>query len=687
MPIIKDEIDYIDPDSKEVVYKSGRKTPLSEKAAFSLFSSPSQKQVREGVKGVELEASEATKRLTGSPALNTFVKNLTDNVFTRFATDYALDPAIAMGAAFRKGEGQEEKGIFGRAYENYIAQRMGRRDAREIMDRESPTAAALGQIGALGLDIATPLPKAISSSPLRTGAAFGFAGSDRSLLEDPAQVAKSTAVGGGIGYVAGKAVGGLQRVAGERRALRAYREAEVAQKEAQELAKKGLPKLTAEEKKAYDSYVAQRNKALGRLDKEIGPYKVSKEGLDVDRFLAEEVGVSAQAGTREANEAVNFLGTIEASLPEKLATRDVQRMYEAIDGRIAQSASELETSILERFKQHITEVLPEAAATQRIADKYGLQLEKNTVRSIEQYVDSLPGNIKQHIDGMGGSVSTKSLKQSLVESVKEQFAALTPYQMREVVLSGDAKFINQALENNELFQYLTEDFVTMQGRPVSVPGRQESKVRLLGLLDAVEADTAKVMDRVSPKAYGEAFSTKEKIGSTLANASGVQSPVTGKMGTNISISRTPVQVPQLGQKPEVGRMAERFETQPLRFGKRSTQGAGLYGLGKFLGVPGLGKIGLAAKGGAAAMEGVLRGLTSPGAMAERMRNMASRDLVKVVVSEISSYPSYQNGVLTDPNDRRLAVANIEQNPYMQLQDKAMVQTYINRGKSLEKFED
>lgn len=687
MPIIKDEIDYIDPDSKEVVYKSGRKTPLSEKAAFSLFSSPSQKQTREGVKGVELEASEATKRLTGSPALNTFVKNLTDNVFTRFATDYALDPAIAMGAAFRKGEGQEEKGIFGRAYENYIAQRMGRRDAREIMDRESPTAAALGQIGALGLDIATPLPKAISSSPLRTGAAFGFAGSDRSLLEDPAQVAKSTAIGGGIGYVAGKAVGGLQRVAGERRALRAYREAEVAQKEAQELAKKGLPKLTAEEKKAYDSYVAQRNKALGRLDKEIGPYKVSKEGLDVDRFLAEEVGVSAQAGTREANEAVNFLGTIEASLPEKLATRDVQRMYEAIDGRIAQSASELETSILERFKQHITEVLPEAAATQRIADKYGLQLEKNTVRSIEQYVDSLPGNIKQHIDGMGGSVSTKSLKESLVESVKEQFAALTPYQMREVVLSGDAKFINQALENNELFQYLTEDFVTMQGRPVSIPGRQESKVRLLGLLDAVEADTAKVMDRVSPRAYGEAFSTQEKIGSTLANASGVQSPVTGKMGTNISISRTPVQVPQLGQKPEVGRMAERFETQPLRFGKRSTQGAGLYGLGKFLGVPGLGKIGLAAKGGAAAMEGVLRGLTSPGAMAERMRNMASRDLVKVVVSEISSYPSYQNGVLTDPNDRRLAVANIEQNPYMQLQDKAMVQTYINRGKSLEKFEE
>jgi len=82
----------------------------------------------------------------------------------------------------------------------------------------------------------------------------------------------------------------------------------------------------------------------------------------------------------------------------------------------------------------------------------------------------------------------------------------------------------------------------------------------------------------------------------------------------------------------------------------------------------------------------VHGFTSPSALGRMVRTgteYASRGIYRDVEEMASRYPSYHDGILDDPMERRSLVREIENNQEISLEQKAIVQSKINRGKPIE----
>jgi hypothetical protein len=677
MAVIQDEIDLIDPETKTIHYKSGKVVPLSEEASFNLFAKPSQRQVREGVKESELKTHEEIGNLTGSKGVNTFLKNLSDNVFTRFGTDYITDPLAAGFGAISTREGQEDQNFFQRLGENYSSQRMGRRDARKIIDEDSPRAALAGKVGAVGIDLATPMGR-IGRSPTAVGALFGAGSSDRSLFEDPGQVLKGAAGGAALGYGVGKVGGALERVASERRALRQF------------------PEVEREAQKAYQqrlqNFRSTVKEKLGAAQKDLGKFGISKEAMDIDNFIAREIGVSALAGTKEGAEFEKFLKTLEGNLPETLQANDLQRLYEAIEVRAA-AASEGSQPLYQSLKQHLVEKLPIGAAQNKVMGKIFPRVEKEASKVIEQAFETLPKNVIKELEIEFGNGAVQKMKDSLKSDLAQTFSQMTPDEFMNALNQGSGDWVTNILNNNPTYQGMSSlpSYKISQNYPGQPPEFAasirnsfpsaifEAETRMQQLPAQIQQKIENILRKNANEAFILTADTQRKVSSRLSNATGVQNPFTSAAPTNLPVG--PYVAPQA---PQVGRMAERFETTPLGVSRAGSDAFNVTALGKLFGVPKIGAAVAAGKGLKVGLEGMLRGLTSPGAMGNFARTSAQQGGLKFVVERISSsYPSYEKGVLKDPQDRKMAVSEIEIDSDLGIEDKAQLQAYINRGKNLE----
>ena len=54
-------------------------------------------------------------------------------------------------------------------------------------------------------------------------------------------------------------------------------------------------------------------------------------------------------------------------------------------------------------------------------------------------------------------------------------------------------------------------------------------------------------------------------------------------------------------------------------------------------------------------------------------------LTSYMTAKAKYFPSFRDGILDDPNDRRMFSRQIEDDPSLSLEDKAMMQTKVNRG--------
>jgi hypothetical protein len=79
----------------------------------------------------------------------------------------------------------------------------------------------------------------------------------------------------------------------------------------------------------------------------------------------------------------------------------------------------------------------------------------------------------------------------------------------------------------------------------------------------------------------------------------------------------------------------------------------------------------------------LKGLTSPTAAGAMARMTFRQGGIQAIVSWAQQYPSYHDGVLENPQERRSLTREIEDDPDMPLEQKAIIQSKVNRGKPLE----
>jgi len=78
----------------------------------------------------------------------------------------------------------------------------------------------------------------------------------------------------------------------------------------------------------------------------------------------------------------------------------------------------------------------------------------------------------------------------------------------------------------------------------------------------------------------------------------------------------------------------------------------------------------------------LKGLTSPTAAGEVSRMSFQQGGIQAIVALASKYPSFHDGVLEDPQERRSLTKEIENDQEIPLEQKAIIQSQINRGKPI-----
>jgi hypothetical protein len=78
----------------------------------------------------------------------------------------------------------------------------------------------------------------------------------------------------------------------------------------------------------------------------------------------------------------------------------------------------------------------------------------------------------------------------------------------------------------------------------------------------------------------------------------------------------------------------------------------------------------------------MKGLTSPTGAGKAARASFKALGVEAIAQLASKYPSYHDGILQNPQERRSLTKEIEDDPEMTLEEKAINQSKVNRGRSL-----
>lgn len=688
MAVAQSEVKRIDRKNKTVEFEDGLIAPLPDDLAFDLLGSKAAHEKKKGFAEAVGDVQSLTENLPGGASIGAGASAFGEtSIFPKLATNF-VDYVGETIPSIKAGEGQEGMGFFERLGENVSAIRAGRREGKQKIAQENPIASTVGTVAGIGADLAMPLPKFLPKGHIPQGAALGAlysAGSDKNILEDPLGVAKEigtgTALGAGIGAVGSR----LEKVAQDRGALRKYPEL--------------LQKHQEATTKAEKQFITEMARKLDTIQTELRGAGIAKEALAMDEFINREIGSSAIAGTPQATSLTKFFESLEKSAPEHLTANEVKNLFTTLEARMATAAAE-EVPVLNAFRQHLVDTLPMGAANSAVKYKYGTRILNSFEKEVDTAVNSFLSDKKmiQDLKKFVGNQPIDGLAADIKRFVKGGYEKLTPAEFMKDVSSGNLQDrMMWYFDNNQKITELTSKIESTLDnlqkvapianlRSPEIQNLVKARDQLYKMRGALQQNVEKSIQSNALAAQIYEKDVAHKVGSKISNAVGV--PTTP--------NRAPTNArPVLGAAPappQVGKTAEFFETPNFyrtnlgRLGKAAKSGPGALGIGALgyaLGAP---KIATAAGVGAigGGLMAGLRGATSPTALGAYARAGIQRGGIRMVVESIADrYPSYRNGVLTDPQDRRAAAAEVEQDQDLSLEDKAVLQAKINRGINLE----
>lgn len=500
---------------------------------------------------------------------------------------------------------------------------------------------------------------------------------------------------------------------------------------------KELPRLQEEAQKEYSRNVLQR---VDKIEKSFPKgSRIASDELDVIGFVQEKLEKSALAGSSEAAQANKILRSLFPS-GETLTAKELASRYKAIEGAIQRSNPEVK-NILNEFKTHLGEKIPNILsnnmAYERVIPSFSKQLVKDiesvfkkfpqnmTVRSGKEIEKASKANLKKYIDNLTPSQFVEKIKngefrQELMDNlffeggkslVNAQGKVIGKVNVPEYVKVVEDMFRNKldhALARAELKMIAVEtDAATRLGSNVK---------RTQGIAEPVPVPESPMQPSpvASPSLPGELPPV-----APFNLPPPVQSPLIPSAPTKPTLSPMPIppaSAPVLPPRPNPMQnrpnlpprpnllpepvapppqtfnptaepslspaqgMAERagdFLEKPLLTGGKGIADNPLVKLGglKYL----LGKAALPAE---AAYLGA-KGLTSPSAAGEVARMTFKQAGIGAIEQWAQKYPSYHDGILENPQDRRSLTKEIENSSDIPLEQKAIMQSKINRGKPLQ----
>jgi hypothetical protein len=125
------------------------------------------------------------------------------------------------------------------------------------------------------------------------------------------------------------------------------------------------------------------------------------------------------------------------------------------------------------------------------------------------------------------------------------------------------------------------------------------------------------------------------------------------------------------------RLGDFFE-KPLLQGKGNMNNLLKLGALKYA----LGSAAVPLEAGAAAAYGAGKLLTAPGQVGQAARLSFKTAGIEAIQAMAEKYPSYHDGILENPQERRSLTKEIENDSEIPIEQKAIIQSKVNRGKSI-----
>lgn len=496
------------------------------------------------------------------------------------------------------------------------------------------------------------------------------------------------------------------KASAEQETKRLSDEFKLAQTQYQESLKK-LPELQKQAQAEYSSNVVKNASEIERNFPKSS--KISSEQLGVNDFIEEGINKTGLGGSTESRQAARVLKSIFPE-GEFLGGRELSKRYKALEDAIQRSSPEVQ-KVLNNFKQHLGQKLPtileDSIAYSKILPlmKRGLESDIKTIMS-ELNLGKEAGTVARYADTNMRTL----LKHELVP----------------------ANFV-QKLQNGELAGEIANKILTVEDFLIDLPESSRKFMQKQGTLSILMKDaeqkhayfvrelTEQLQNRLARyeiKAMESARNSSKKLGKDVKNTYGLAEPVAppqpptspnpvapppipGELPpvppTQLPPPVAPPQAPPLPGKPSLmadpmAPIPQAMPTLPQAQGfaertgdlleKPLLGGSGainnpLVKLGglKYL----LGKAALPAE---AAYLG-MKGLTSPTAGGEVARLSFKQGGLKAIEMWAQKYPSYHNGILENPQERRSLTKEIEDDSEIPLEQKAVIQSKINRGRPLQ----
>lgn len=477
---------------------------------------------------------------------------------------------------------------------------------------------------------------------------------------------------------------------------------EVAQSEYKE-ALKNVPVRQREAQKAisdkaskyYDSIVEQLPENT----------TINTSQLNPTKFIDENVRVSAIGATKEGKEVSRVIESLFRE-GEEITGKEMANRLRILDEIIETSSRDVKIP-LDQFKRSIGVSLRDVIADNVIYSEMSpilLQSIKSDIRS--SFHDFNPHPFL-------GQKKSELLK-TVQKNAEDAIAGMNPNEFISKLRSGtlSSELINKTVPKE---MFVRESFgVPGEKGSVSLtnlPVFRETNKQYQNLINSLAENIENSLSNAEVKAFQAASKVKRNTSRRFREAYGIAEDVKPPLAPQSpdmpmaplpperqalppkpvpegfpsppqQKSFTPEAVPSLSPAQGIVERGADFLERPM---SELLKGKGPFNTGTLGKLAGLKYLAGAKTAPFIGAYGAAKALTSPGMGGQYLRGGIQRGGIGAIVQTISTYPSYENGVLRDPKDRTFAVSEIEQDPDLGITEKAMLQTYINRGKSLEKL--
>jgi len=504
--------------------------------------------------------------------------------------------------------------------------------------------------------------------------------------------------------------------AAEQETKRLNDEYQLAQKQYQE-SLKDLPRLQREAQAEYGRNVVRNVEEIQKVFPKDA--RIVGKQIGVQDFIDESINSTGLAGSREGSQASRILKSLFPE-GEFLTARELSKRYQAIEDAIQRASPEVQ-GVLNQFKNHLGQKLPVILEDTIAHSKIMPSLLKKLEKDVASVIHEIPFG--------KGEETTRSLLTKRAEmNLKQVAREITPENFVQKLQSGE---IQKRLREGILS---AEDFLTDQGfsnfSKLRKEGMYDLAMKSLGekhnfFMNEMDRRINNTLARNEIKAMQAGKEAAKKMGKSVKGTYGLAEPVappSAPMAPEpLPLPQAPIEAAPIGrpnlpppvappqelplpQKPFLRgeptpptpqsflaqpeptlappsgmgeKLADALE-KPLFKGQGTTNNLLKLGALKYA----LGPAALPLEAAALGGYGALKTLTSPGAIGEAARMSFKQGGIQAIEALAQKYPSYRNGILESPQERRSLTKEIEDDPEIPIEQKAILQSKVNRGKPL-----